>query len=164
MTKRSSTKPPRSHYVFFTDRDLGNIIPDALLGAGFVAERHDRHFGPKTLDEEWLPEVASRGWIALSRNRQIRHVTTQRDAAMNSGLALFFLIGKLHHRDMTKNLVATVPRLLHFREKNSPPFIANVYRPEPEYVLGAHAGRIEMRLTERQWREGSIGDEDTAEC
>jgi hypothetical protein len=82
---------------------------------------------------------------------------------MNGGLALFFLIGKLSHHDMAKNLVATVPRLLHFREKNNPPFIANVYRPEPKYVLGAHAGRIEMKLTERQWREGSVGDDDADE-
>ena len=34
-------------------------------------ERHDHHFEPDTPDEEWLPKVAARGWIAVSGDKRI---------------------------------------------------------------------------------------------
>lgn len=151
MTKRSSTKPPPRDWVFFTDRDLGNTIPDALRQAGYHVERHDDHFSPTTTDEEWLPIVAERGWVALSHNKKIRAIAAERDAAMRAGLALFFLIGKMPHPDLAKNLVATLPRIIRFREKHEPPFIARVHRPELKFPLGSRPGTVEMALTRAQW-------------
>ena len=153
MTRPSATKPPRSEWTFFTDRDLGNLVPDALLDAGYSVVRHDQVFGPRTLDEQWLPVVAQRGWLALSHNKKIRRVTIERDAAMRSGLALFFLIGKMSHRELATNLVATVPRIIEFREKHQPPFIARVSRPETKFAIGSRPGTVEMALTESQWLE-----------
>lgn len=92
-----------------------------MRAAGFQVEKHDDHFGPTTLDEVWLPEVARRGWLALTGDKDIRRVKKERDAAMRSGAALFFLIGK-NHDEKTRNLVATAPRIIRFREKHAPPF------------------------------------------
>lgn len=153
MTKPSATRPPLSRWTFFTDRDLGNVIPDALLEAGYNAVRHDHVFGPRTRDEDWLPIVAERGWLALSHNKRIRRVAVERDAAMRSGLALFLLIGKMPHGELAKNLVATASRIMEFREKHQPPFIARVFRPETKFVIGSRPGTVEIALTESQWRE-----------
>jgi len=151
LTKPSATKLPPSSWTFFTDRDLGNAIPDALVAAGYVVVRHDQIFDPRTRDEHWLPVVAQRSWLTLSHNKRIRHVAIERDAAMRSGVALFLLIGKMPHAELAKNLVATVPRIIEFRERHAPPFIARVFRPAPMFAVGSKPGAVEMALTESEW-------------
>jgi hypothetical protein len=121
-----------------------------LQAAGCLVERHDDHFGPLTPDETWLPFVAKKGWIALSHNKKMRRVAFQRDIAMRSGLALFFLIGK-NHDDYMRNLIVTLPRVISFRESHDPPFIAHIVRPEPKFPVGSRPGRVDMVLTKEQW-------------
>ncbi len=41
-------------YTFFTDRDLGRRVPDALAAAGFSVERHDNHFEKPGRVQMWL--------------------------------------------------------------------------------------------------------------
>ena len=119
MKRRSSTKPP--DFVFFTDRDLGITIPDALSAAGYPTERHDDHFDdPATPDLTWLRYVGERDWIAVSHNWKIRNVRDQLDMAMRSRLALFFLIGACTHDQHARNLVLTAPRILAFRKGMTP--------------------------------------------
>ena len=110
-------------------------------------------FGPTTRDEHCLPVVAQHGWLALSHNKRIRHVAVERDAAMRSGVALFLVIGKMPHAELAKNLIATAPRIVEFRERHTPPFIARVFRPAPRLAIGSNPGTVEMALTESQWLE-----------
>lgn len=77
--KRRSSSNPRSEQVFFTDRDLGKLVPGLLEEAGLAVERHDDHFPPSTPDPEWLREVGTRRWIALT-------------AVGHAGVRLFVLI------------------------------------------------------------------------
>jgi hypothetical protein len=153
LKRQSSTKPPLSNpseWIFFTDRDLGKSIPIALRAAGFRVERHDDHFGPTTADEVWLPEVASRRWVAISHDKRIRRVGLQRDAAMRSGLALFLLIGK-RHDELQRNLIPTMPRMIRFLQRHRPPFIAHVARPETRFPVGSRPGNVEMVLSAEAW-------------
>jgi hypothetical protein len=159
LTKRSTTSSPPKPWVFFTDRDLGNAIPDALKAAGFSVERHDDHFNPNTLDEEWLPAIAAKGWVAFSKNKKIQKVGYERDAAMRSGLALFFLIGRMVHADHATNLVATMGRVIHFRNKYDAPFMARIYRPDSKFAIGSRPGTVDMALTKQQWESGVAVDE-----
>lgn len=59
--------------VFFTDRDLGLQFPAILRDAGLRVERHADHFAPDCPDDEWLRDVASHGWIAITHDRRIRY-------------------------------------------------------------------------------------------
>jgi len=138
--------------TLFTDRDLGRRVPEVLEDAGFSVERHDDHFGPLTPDPVWLTEVGRRGWIPFSHNKDIRYRTQERDAAMRAGLPLFFLIGHAPHEELASNLVQTMPRITEFLEANDPPFIAKVYRPTPVSEVGEKPGRVEMWLSEAEWR------------
>ncbi len=120
--------------------------------------RHDDYFQEQnTQDTEWMPAVASEGWIALSHNKRIGTIAIEKDVAMRAGLALFFLIGKMKHEDLASNLVVTIPRIIRFREKYDPPFIAKVHRPDAKFILGSRPGSVEMYLTESQWR-ASLAD------
>lgn len=147
MTRRSPTNPPSlttqpPRHVLFLDRDLGRkILPEALRSAGYAVESFEPRFNQNTLDVEWFPLVAAEGWLALSRNRKQRYVKDERDVAMRSGLALFHLIRCGSHTDLSPILVRLAPKIIAFREKHDPPFIARVYR----------AGRVSMDLSVEKW-------------
>ena len=152
LRKPSSTNPPPDGLVFFTDRDLGNAIPDALVQAGAEVRRHDNLFASTTPDTEWLSYVGAQGWIALSRNKKIEKVRVERDIAMRAGVPLFFLVGKLFHPQLAANLVLTLPRVIRFYKKNPKPFMAKIHRPEAPGLVGIDPGRVEMSLTLEDWR------------
>lgn len=152
MRKRSSTKPPLDP-TFFTDRDLGHEVPDALRAAGLSVEPHDDHFGPRTLDTEWLREVGRRGWVALTHNKEIRYNAEERDMVMRAGVPLFMLIGKTTHAVLARNFIQTFPRVVEFLVRHAPPFIARVYRPSPvSAVADGEPGRVDLWLAFEEWR------------
>lgn len=69
---------------------------------------------------------------------------------MSGGLALFFLIGR-NHQDLERNLIATMPKVIHFREKHTAPFIAKIHRPPSKFPIGSRPGLVEMALTKAEW-------------
>ena len=97
-----------------------------------------------------MPYVAEKGWIALSHNKCQKRVKLERDAAMNAGAAVFYLTGK-RNDEVISNLIATVPRIIRFREKHEPPFMARVTRPEAKFAVGSRPGGIEMSLSKDEW-------------
>jgi hypothetical protein len=71
--------------------------------------------------------------------------------AMRSGVPLFIHVGKLRHQDLAASFVLLAPRLIRFREKHRPPFIAKVYRPERKSPFRTVPGAIKMVLTLDTW-------------
>ena len=70
-TTRSATSlESPSDYTFFLDRALQSYaLRDALVALGVGVEMHRDSFKEDAEDAEWLPEVASRGWIILSKDQ-----------------------------------------------------------------------------------------------
>lgn len=153
MRKRSPTKPPRS-FAFFTDRDLGNAIPDALAAAGYRVERHRDHYPHDAADADFLPLVGRHAdWIALTKDGKQRWRLEERDAIMRAHVSLFIHVGHgMTHAEIAESLVMQAERIIRFREKHEAPFIAKVYRPEKRSNYRVAPGRIEMTLTIDQWR------------
>lgn len=143
----SPTSLPPEH-VFFLDRDRGaTILPRALEGAGYRVERFTPRFDENTQDVEWFPYVGAQGWLALSRNRKQRYVKDERDVAMRSGLALFHLIRTGSHTSFAPILAGLAPKIIAFRQRHEPPFIARVYR----------VGRVTMDLSYEEWQRMEAG-------
>ncbi len=132
--------------VFFTDRDLGRKFPDILISAGITVERHGDHFADNAQDEEWIPDVAARNWVAITHDKRIRYKPNEKAAVFGSGLALLVLIGAAPYPDLARNFVYTIDRIESFLSRNNRPFIARVYRAsESERKRNpSAAGRIEM--------------------
>ena len=120
--------------VFFTDRDLGNAFPAALVESGLSVERHAAHFPPDCPDEEWLKAVGSRGWTALTRDARIRYKPNELAAVVRHRVALLVVVGKAPHSELAANFVRTAERINAFLERHTPPFIAKVYRPPPAVI------------------------------
>jgi hypothetical protein len=140
--------------VYFTDRDLGKAVPNALAAAGYSVERHDDHFGPLTPDPVWIREIGRRGWIPFSHNKDIRYRTQERDMVMRAGVPLFVLIGNAPHRELALNLVQTMPPIIEFLGSHDVPFIAKVYRPSPvEAVHAGRPGKVSLWLDGAGWEE-----------
>jgi PIN like domain len=57
----------------FVDRPVGKYqVPEALHLAGIKVRIHDDHFDPTSPDEVWLAEAGQRGWVALTKDDNIR--------------------------------------------------------------------------------------------
>lgn len=59
--------------TFFLDYQIGRYtVAEALRGAGARVEVHIDHFNQAAPDTEWIPEVARRGWVLITRDKNIR--------------------------------------------------------------------------------------------
>lgn len=126
--------------VFFTDRDLGSTFPDLLEQAGFSVERHAAHFPANCPDEEWLREVGTRGWIAVTRDTRIRYKPNELAAVVRNRVALLVVVGNARHVELANNFVRTAARIADFAARYTPPWIAKLYRPLPrELARNPHA-------------------------
>lgn len=142
--------------TYFTDRALGKRFPAILREAGISVEQHADHFAHDTPDDEWLPVVASCGWVALTHDQRIRYKVNERDAVMANGLALLVVMGKLPFPLLAESFVATIGRVEAFLDRHESPFIAKVYRAsDAELARRPDApGRVELWLSEADWRQG----------
>jgi hypothetical protein len=86
--------------VFFTYRDLLKQFPSILLEAGLNVERHLDHVVHDTQDEDWLREVYSRGWIAMTHGRNIRYKPNELNAVIRHRVALLVTIGDARYADL----------------------------------------------------------------
>ena len=114
--------------VFFTDRDLGRQFPESLRAAGVRVERHDDHFGPDTLDEEWIGEIGRRGWIAVTRDARIRYSPLALSVLIEFGTQLFVLVGKLTTVEAAETFLKWRERIIETVVSERGPFIAKIRR------------------------------------
>lgn len=136
--------PPE--FVYFTDRDLGRRFAQALRAAGFAVEAHDEHFGPTTLDQEWLPTVARRGWIVLTHDQRLRYESPAVAAAMRANARVVVIIAKgLRHDQLAELVLENRRRVERFLRRHKAPFLAKLRRDS-----------VELWLSHQQWLERLI--------
>ncbi len=116
--------------IFFIDRSLGKThVVNALIDIGELVEIHDNHFNQATPDTDWLPVVASKGWIILTADKKIAHRRLEMMAVQNSGACMFVLVsGNLSGSEMAEIFAQAVPSMKRFFNKTAAPFIAKVHK------------------------------------
>jgi len=114
--------------VFFLDRSLEcAIIVAALRDSGIEVHVHKDHFADDASDEIWLPEVARRDWIVLTKDKRIRRRPMEKQALLTSGARTFVLTsGNMRGRDMADVFVKHIRRIERIARKTKPPFVAAV--------------------------------------
>jgi hypothetical protein len=68
---RSSAR--RASLTFFLDK-----VAQLLRAAGANVEVHLDHFGGDIADIEWIPEVARRNWVLITKDQNIRRNPIER--------------------------------------------------------------------------------------
>lgn len=94
-----------------------------------MVEVHDDHFPADAQDEIWLQSVGKRGWIVLTKDRNIRYRTREFNALMAHGVRAFVLTaGDLSGDEMAAVFVSALPKIRRFLLKHNGPFMAAITR------------------------------------
>jgi hypothetical protein len=81
--------------TFFLDHQIGRYqVAAALRAAGAKVEVHLDHFAGDARDRDWIPEVASRGWVLITKDQYIHRNPLERAAYESAKLRGFVVTGK----------------------------------------------------------------------
>jgi hypothetical protein len=81
--------------TFFLDHQIGRYqVAQALREAGAKVEVHLDHFPGDLPDTDWIPKVAARGWVLITKDQNIRRNPLEVAAYRASRLRGFVATGK----------------------------------------------------------------------
>ena len=110
--------------TLFVDRSLGKGVARRLREAGAVVEMHDDHFPQTTPDTEWIPEVARRGWVVLTKDKNIRRRQDERTALLLAKSRVFTLSsGNMSGAKMAELFTTQLREIEQIATVESPPFL-----------------------------------------
>jgi hypothetical protein len=129
--KRSATKKgrrPPEPVIYFIDRCLGRGVATALGQAGIEVRYHDDCFPEDAKDEVWLPEVGQKGWIVITKDKNIRRTPIELEATIAAKVRLFVLAGAGNKTgaQTAELIIEQRSRIERTARKTPPPFIAGV--------------------------------------
>ena len=119
----------RQSTTFFVDRNLSPTVAPPLRESGYLVEVHDDHFETDCKDVDWIPEVAGRGWVCLTRDNQISINPLERRAVIEHRLKLFIVKGGgLSGHVCQQVLLDAMPKILNAAHAREAPLIGRVSR------------------------------------
>ena len=124
-TSRSSHAPPDT---YFFDNNLSPALVESLEALGEQAVHLRNEFPVTTADTVWIPAVASRGWILVTRDKKIRTKRAEIEALHRSGLSAFFFTQR-HDPDLwgwAELVVLRWREIQGFASAHKRPFIAGI--------------------------------------
>ena len=118
-------------FILFLDENLDNCKPimEALTGSNVSFERHRNHFERGTDDEIWLPFVAERSWVVLTKDKQNRYNDLERDAIRQYRVREFYFgRGDFSGAEMARCLVIAIPEMQNICRSYNPPLVGSITR------------------------------------
>jgi hypothetical protein len=82
------------HDTFFFDNNLSPVLVQALQVLGEDVQHLRDTFPPDTPDAVWIPDVARRGWILVTRDKRIRKRPLEVHALAHAKLSAFIFMQK----------------------------------------------------------------------
>ncbi len=131
----SEQQPP---LVVYLDRALGrNTVAVALRAAGLTVEIHDDHFAQDARDVDWLPIVAAKGWVVLTKDAAVARRPLEREAIEVAGARVFaFSNANVPASAVASGFLAGWSRIVELLAAHAGAVIGVVHRD----------GRVEVRL------------------
>jgi predicted nuclease of predicted toxin-antitoxin system len=104
---------------------VGKAVVQALQAAGARVEAHDDHFVQNAPDEEWIPEVAGRGWVILTKDKNIRRRGGEREAVITAQAKIITLTsGNMSSATMSALFVGHLAEMEQLAGTQPAPFVA----------------------------------------
>ena len=121
-------KPPPELPTLFLDRNLGkNIVSERLRAEGVDIEVHDDHFAIDAPDEEWIGSVARRGWVAVTRDRNIRYRTHEMNSIRENAARVIVIRMKAATGEaIAEVLCRSMSRIARFVTATPAPFVVAI--------------------------------------
>lgn len=100
--------------TFFLDHQIGRYtVASHRRSAGAKVEVHLDHFPGDAADSDWIPKVAERGWILITKDQNIRRNPPERAAYETSRLRGFVVTGKdMNGNDLGQLLARCLPGMV----------------------------------------------------
>jgi hypothetical protein len=135
-------RPPEPETIVFLDENLdGETVIASLRDAKVPFRRLSQEFERSTVDADWIPEVASRGWVIASRDNRIRYRPTELAALRGSGAILVVIRGTaLRGETLGRLLVDSYPALCRLVARYQPPIIAHIHA-DARLTMSENGGR-----------------------
>lgn len=102
-------------------------LADALQQRGRLVHMHKQVFPDGTPDRIWIPDVAARGWIIVTRDRRLhdRHLEWMAFRRAKARV-LWFKGGDASGHDITEAFLTALPAIDHMIAHLQPPYIIKV--------------------------------------
>ncbi len=110
--------------ILFVDRSLGKRVGLRLRDAGASVELHDDYFGQTTPDSTWIPDVTVRGWVILTKDKNIRRPRGEREEVLTTRARVFTLTsGNLSGQRMAEIFIRHLPEIERIATEQNPPLV-----------------------------------------
>lgn len=118
-------------FILYLDENLDNCQPiiDVLIAIGVQFKRH-RDFHPRgALDETWLPFVAERAWVVLTKDKRNRYNEIERDALRRHRVREFYFgSGNFTGAEMAQALAKAISGMKRISRAYTPPVVGSITR------------------------------------
>lgn len=109
--------------TFFIDRSLGKGVGIKLREAGALVELHDDHYPQTSADVDWIPAVSSRGWVILTKDKNIRRSRGERADLIAANARVFTLTsGNMTGATMAHYFIVHLDDMERLCESTAAPF------------------------------------------
>lgn len=118
-------------FILYLDENLDNCKPivDALTGSKVAFERHTNWFARGTFDDVWLPFVAERSWVVLTKDKRNRYNELERDAVrIHKVKEFYFGRGDINGSEMAQALTEALPEMRKICRTYAAPVVGCITR------------------------------------
>ena len=123
-------RQPEPH-TYYLDANLdGPELLGRLRDSGMRCERHRDHFAQNAKDEAWIPEIAAKGWIIVTRDVAIQRRPAERSAWISTGAVVIMVRGnRLSAEEIARMLLTAHAggRLDDFISKRVTPMVIHLH-------------------------------------
>ncbi|MDE3156863.1 MAG: hypothetical protein KGN76_17320 [Acidobacteriota bacterium] len=113
-TKRSAAKIPQRRHsppTLYVDECLGRGIALRLQQEGHDARPFDEFAGKRDVD--FLPVIGGRGWVLLTKDKNVRRNQLEINAILNAGVRAFVITAtSLNHQQISDLVSKAMPRIV----------------------------------------------------
>ena len=93
-----------------------------------MVEVHDDHLPQNTPDEDWIALVGRKGWVAITKDKNIRYRAAELGAIRrHSARVIVIRMKNATGPHIAELLVKGRRRIARFAAKTPPPFVAGLY-------------------------------------
>lgn len=102
-------------------------LADALQQRGRLVHMHKQVFPDRTPDRVWIPDVAKRGWIIITRDRRLQNRHLEWMAILRAkARVLWFKGDRASNVEITEGFLGALQRIDNLIAGLAPPYIIKV--------------------------------------
>jgi hypothetical protein len=140
-------------FILYLDENLDNCKPivDALTGSNVKFQCHHQHFSRGTDDDVWLPFVADRAWVVLTKDKRNRYNEFEREAVRRSKVREFYFgRGDFSGPEMAQALMQALPEMRNICRSYNAPVVGSITRSGAITVVYDEKGSTHERRKAEQ--------------